>query len=90
MRVHQRGEDALEGSAELHGFARGPFQGLAVHPGKRVIDNQPWAPVALRHHAQRGHAKALEIRCGFIGQHEPVTLAAEIQHFASHEFALAV
>jgi hypothetical protein len=40
-------EDAVERVSELHGFARRETCGVGVDEGERVIDDSPWAAVAL-------------------------------------------
>jgi hypothetical protein len=54
--VNQSSETTLQGPAKLHGFVRFPGKGVTVHTLEDVVDNQPWAPVALRHDAERRDA----------------------------------
>jgi hypothetical protein len=55
--VYQSSETMFQGPAKLHGFARFPGKGVVVQTLEGVlVDNQPWAPVALRHDAERRDA----------------------------------
>jgi hypothetical protein len=46
-------EDPFKGPPKLHGFGRGEADGVVVDAIEGVINNHPWAAVALGDNSQR-------------------------------------
>ena len=57
VRLHQFGEDALEGLSKLHGLGRGKACSFVVNKGIGEVHDEPQKTVALRDYAQWRQAK---------------------------------
>ena len=57
---HLRNEP-FKGSTELHGFARGQKDGVAVNAGEAVINNWSWASLVLWNDAHGGDPQVRKV-----------------------------
>jgi hypothetical protein len=80
----------LQGLTKLHGLLWCEPNGFVVQVRERRIHNEAGSPIMLRHDAQRRDAEVWPIRYRCIGQHQPMALATEVQHFVTDELELAV